>query len=107
MVLEVTIPDSLNGIDYDAMELRMFLQGLVNRRYQGSLRYERNYTPDRRKQYMKRLGMEFRNYRTNGNYEQLLNMAVYCYLESRAPQNRRFHFDPSVGSVTRGAAHGN
>jgi hypothetical protein len=50
---------------------------------------------------MTRLLKEVQHYKANGNFEQLLNVAVYCFLESSAPENKKFHFDATVDSVTR------
>ena len=44
---------------------------------------------------------ELRAYIQDGNFEQLLNIAVYCFLESAAPENPKLHFDPTADSVTR------
>lgn len=76
-----------------------FLQKVANRISMGHYRYG---NPNVDKQYMRKLGMEFQAYKKTGNYEQLLNIAVYAWLESVAPQNKKFHFDATVDSVTRG-----
>lgn len=72
---------------------------MVNRVIQGQCQYG---PPSKEKMFYKRLRMELREYWKKGNLEQLLNVAVYAYLESIAPQNPRFHWDPFVDSVTRG-----
>jgi hypothetical protein len=51
---------------------------------------------------MHRLELELKEYKITGNNEHLLNVAVYCWLESMAPENKRFHFDATVDSATRG-----
>lgn len=77
-----------------------FLQQMANRRAVGALRY--GDIPQRKKKYMDRLEIELEEYRKTGNHEQLLNIAVYAFLESYAPQNGKYHFNPAVDSVTRG-----
>ena len=77
---------------------RCFLRLLSNRKYVGGLRYG----PPRKKQkYLTRMKKELKAYEVSGNMEQLLNIAVYCFLESEAPENKKFHFDNTVDSVTR------
>ncbi len=84
-----------------------FLQELMNRRQVGYLRYEqKSKGPHRRQRYMSRLATELRAYRKSGNAEQLLNIAMYAYLETRAPENAKFHFDNTIQSVTRHSFHG-
>jgi hypothetical protein len=78
---------------------KSFLQGILDRRIVGGMRYG----PIKKKQkYLTRLSKELKSYREEGNMEQLLNIAVYCYLEAYAPENKKFHWDPTVDSVTRG-----
>jgi hypothetical protein len=48
---------------------------------------------------MARLRRELEAYERTGNHEQLLNIANYAFLESHAPQNGKYHFDPAVDSV--------
>lgn len=79
-------------------EFKWFLQAVVHRKYQGGARYGKI---QRRQKYMTRLSKELRAYRRDGNLEQLFNIAVYAFLESYAPENKNFHFDPTVDSVTR------
>ena len=80
------------------VDFKIFLQYLVYRKYVGGLRYG----PINKKQkYLSRLKKELAQYNKTGNFEQLLNIAVYCFLESEAPENKKFHYDPTVGSVTR------
>jgi hypothetical protein len=90
-------------IDIDSQELQEFkgfVQAMFNRRFVGSLRYGKKATS--RQKYMTRLGKELAAYRRDGNLEQLFNIAVYAALESMAPENKKFHFNPTVYSVTRG-----
>lgn len=105
MTLEVIIPDVLSsqmpsqGIE----DFRAFLQQVCNRRIAGWLRYEKPHygRPMGRHRYQSRLRKELEVYDRTGNFEQLLNIAVYAFLESEAPENRRFHFNPQTTSVTR------
>ena len=78
-----------------------FLQQMADRRTVGSTRYEKGGQPIRRQRYLSRLKKEVEAYEINGNHEQLLNIAVYAFLESYAPENRKYHFNPEVDSVTR------
>jgi len=78
-----------------------FLQEVANRCCVGAARYEHGDGPDARKRYMTRMLKETEAYKDSGNKEQLLNVAVYCWLESVAPEHRRFHWDPKAKSVTR------
>ena len=99
MILEIRIPDSIPLDPRTAIELRAFLQGVVNRRCVGDLRY--GDRPKAKQRYMSRLGRELRAYRRDGNAEQLMNIAVYAFLESAAPENKKLHWDPTADSVTR------
>ena len=51
---------------------------------------------------MTRLGLELKAYRRTGNRELLLNIANYSWLESVAPENKKFHWDNTAESATRG-----
>lgn len=77
---------------------REFLQQMCNRRTIGFLRYGQINSAQR---YMSRLLTEAKAYKKGGNKEQLLNIAVYAFLESYAPENKRFHHNASADSVTR------
>ena len=79
-------------------ELAEFVQQIINRAMQGYARYG---LPDKRKKYMTRLLMEAKAYKKEGNREQLLNIAVYCWLEGMKPENPKHHFEPTRASVTR------
>jgi hypothetical protein len=82
-----------------------FVQHQVNRLAFGYAQYEiKTGGPCREARYMKRLGLELRAYRRTGNREHLVNIANYAWLESQAPENKRFHWDATVGSATRGKA---
>lgn len=76
-----------------------FLQMMANRRGFGAARY--GDRPASTQKYLSRLKKELRAYEKEGNMEQLLNIGVYCFLESFAPENKKFHFDPYRESVTR------
>lgn len=77
-----------------------FLQQMLNRRTVGILRY--GAETSRRKRYMTRLKVELEAYQKTGNLEQLINIAVYAWLESFAPENKNFHHNPLAESATRG-----
>ena len=100
MVIEIKVVDDL--VDKlptkESIEFQWFLQLMQNRRLVGGMRYGPiNY----KKKYMTRLNKELRAYREAGNAEQLINIAVYAFLEFYAPENKKFHFDNTVDSVTR------
>lgn len=94
--------DFPDHIPMDPMALcgwMMFLQLMTNRRVMGALRYAQK--PKRSARYLSRLKKEVEAYEADGNMEHLLNVGVYCWLESEAPENEMFHFDNTVDSVTR------
>ena len=99
MILELYIPDSIKLDGRTTVNFRAFLQAMVNRRAVGALRY--GDKPSHRQRYMSRMHREIDHYRKDGNFEQLLNIAVYAFLESEAPENSKLHFDPTAASVTR------
>lgn len=76
-----------------------FIQMMANRHGFGAARYGDH--PIATQKYLSRLKMELKAYQREGNMEQLLNVAVYAFLESFAPENKKFHFDPYRESVTR------
>jgi hypothetical protein len=96
MKIELFWSDHIKHLSATASD---FFQKLANRAIQGHYRYG---PPDKRKKYLTRLSMELKEYKKRGNCEQLYNIAVFCWLESLEPENKKFHFDPSVDSVTRG-----
>ncbi len=103
--LIIEIPDSVQ-LDMKTTALyRAFMQGMCNRRVVGALRY--GDIPKARQKYLSRLKMELKAYEKHGNFEQLLNIANYAFLEGAAPQNPKLHFDPNAESVTRGKFGGN
>jgi|SRR5579863_4391619 len=98
MIFEIRYPDSITTQQKENIAFKDFLQKMTNRLAVGSVRYG---PPDSRKQYLSRLKAEVKAYSKSGNAEQLFNIAVYAFLESYAPENKKAHFDPTVGSVTR------
>lgn len=98
MILEIHIPDSLAVPKSEMASFYLFLQQMTNRRAQGYARYGKIA---RRKQYMLRMKKEMEVYEKSGNHEQLLNIAVYAFLESYAPENLNYHFNPNTESATR------
>ena|SRR5438477_10988092 len=82
----------------ETTEFNWFLQLMQNRRLVGGLRYG---PANRKKKYMTRLGKELTAYTKSGNAEQLINIAVYAFLEFYAPENNKYHFDNNAKSVTR------
>ena len=99
MTFELKIPDSVPLHDTTQIEWEHFLQLLVNRRVVGGLRYPD--PPRKSRRYMSRMRQELRAYARTGNFEHLLNIAVYTFLESVAPENKQFFFDNTVESATR------
>lgn len=83
-----------------------FLQQIADRAAVGAARYERGRGPERENRYMTRLLTEVREYKKTGNRECLLNIAVYCWLETMAPENPKFHWDDKAPSATRGKIEG-
>lgn len=81
--------------------LKQFLQEVVDALAVGALRYEKMGLPCSRKRYMTRMRLELEHYEKTGNRMQLINLFAYTFLESYAPENKRFHFDNTVDSVTR------
>ena len=98
MKLEISIPDSLAVPAVEMHHFKIFLQRMANRRAQGWTRYGKI---NQRQKYMSRLITEAQAYKKSGNQEQLLNIAVYAFLESYAPENSKAHFNPETDSVTR------
>lgn len=99
MTLEIWIPDSVDLDAQTTVNFKAFLQLMAYRRVVGSIRY--GDKPDSRQKYLTRLKKELKAYEKTGNFEQLLNIAVYCFLEGNAPQHPNLHFDPNAISVTR------
>jgi len=98
MDLGIVIPDSLALPAPEMVAFKRFLQQMTNRRGVGYLRYGPNRHS---KGYMTRLKTELDVYKRTGNHEQLLNIAVYAFLESHSPENEKYHFNATVDSVTR------
>jgi hypothetical protein len=95
---KVFLPESARQID-DVWDFLVYLNRQAARWFQGNCRYG---TPRRSKRYLSRLKAEIAAYESTGNAEHLFNASNYAYLESRAPENRKYHFDPTVESATRG-----
>ena len=77
-----------------------FLQRLANRIAVGKVRYGNRAAS---KKYLSRLEVEVKAYKRTRNQEHLYNAAVYCFLEMSCPEDGgRGHFNPEVGSATRG-----
>lgn len=98
MEITLNIPNDLPFDEITRRCFRCFMQSQIDRLLIGEHRYG---TPDKRKRYLDRIKKELKAYELSGNYEHLLNLANYAFLESEAPQNRNFHFNPLIGSVTR------
>lgn len=71
---------------------------MANRIIQGHCRYG---SANRRQRYLTRMRKELEAYERTGNMEHLINIANYAHLESYAPENRKFHYDPTAPSATR------
>jgi hypothetical protein len=97
--IELTIPDSIKYDEQSLINFRAFLQAMLNRRMVGTLRYSAK--ADRRQKYLTRLTRELKAYKESQNFEQLLNIANYCFLESEAPQRGKINWNPAAESVTR------
>lgn len=93
MTIELYLPDSIPLDHQTSVEFRYFLQAVVNRRVVGSLRYEPERRPTPKNRYMTRMKKEIDSYKRDGNFEQLLNIAVYAFLESAAPENKKLYFE--------------
>ena len=91
-------PESIKLPSRETVEFNFFLQLMTNRLAVGHLRYGR---AQRSQHYLTRLKKELKTYIKEGNMEQLINIANYCFLESIAPENGKFHFDPYRKSATR------
>ena len=98
MIFEIYFPDKIKCPPEIVDALKLFLQRISNRAAAGHVRY--GYPKVSRK-YMSRLIAEMKEYKKTGNSEQLYNAAVYAFLETFAPENKKFHFDPKADSVTR------
>lgn len=99
MILEIKFPDSIELDHQTTINYKAFLQLMANRRVVGALRY--GDKPDSRQKYLSRMKKELKAYQNTGNFEHLLNIANYAFLEGNAPQNPKLHFDPTADSVTR------
>lgn len=102
MTLNVT--ESITYSIDEMLFFKVFLQGMLDRRIVGGLRYG---SIKAKQKYMTRMSKEMKAYKKDGNMEQLLNIAVYCYLEAYAPENPQFHWNAAADSVTRADMGGN
>lgn len=98
MQVTLNLPTELPFDEMTRRCFRCFMQCQIDRLVVGEHRFG---TPDKRKRYLDRIHKELKAYKLSGNMEHLLNLANYAFLESEAPQNRNFHFDPLIDSVTR------
>lgn len=105
MKFEISTPESIQLDSSTTLVFKQFMQGMANRRAVGALRY--GDKPTYKQKYLSRIRLELKAYKETGNYEHLLNLANYCFLESEAPQNKKFHFDPTAASATRAKLSGN
>ena len=100
MTKEIWVSDKLRH-DWD--KFIEFAQQQANRLGFGYPRYEAaTRGPSKENKYMTRMELEVRAYRRTGNREHLLNAANYAWLESRAPENKKHHWNDKVDSATRG-----
>lgn len=86
------------AVKYHIPAFSDFIQSMANRIGFGSVRYD---PPSSDQQYMHLIQKEFRAYKRTGNCEHLYNIANYCYLETVAPGNKKFHFKADVKSIRR------
>lgn len=103
-VLELRAPGTMPIPLDELVDLRHFLQEVLNRACIGHQRYG---SPAARKKYMKRLQMELADYIKTGNAERLFNIAVYAWLETMAPQHPEQHYNLTAESATRAELGGN
>ena len=75
-----------------------FVQGMANALAIGHVQYGH---PSASQGYMKRLGLEYQNYKSTGNGVKLMDCGNYAVLEAYKPSNKRFHVDHHAESSTR------
>ena len=98
MEFGIRFPNSIKKFESTVLPFMVFAQRMANRISIGHIRYGK---PDRDKLYLSRLKTELRAYQQSGNSEHLFNVANYCFLESQAPENKKFHWGDTTESVTR------
>ncbi len=98
MTITLQLPDAVKLPPRELRAYQQFLQKCLNRKVVGFLRYGDIKTTQR---YAARMRRELDVYDKQGNAEQLRNIAVYAFLESFAPSNKKFHDDAFADSVTR------
>lgn len=96
--MEIFESKKIKSLPAEREAWQVFLQQMTNRRAIGGLRYGPIKVEQK---YMSRLQEELKAYKRKGNREQLLNIAVYAFLESYAPEHKNHHFNSNVDSVTR------
>lgn len=79
-------------------EFFCYLQAMCNRAQAGFAQYG---GPKRRRKYWTRIKLEMEKFEKTRNMEQLLNIAVYTWLQSECPEGGPIHFDNTVKSATR------
>jgi histidyl-tRNA synthetase len=99
MDLIIHLPNNIKLPKDVVKAFHTYLQQMANRVVVGYVRY--GY-PEKRKCFMSRMLEEAKAYKKKGNKEQTLNVSVYGFLESFAPEHPHFHFDNKIDSVTRG-----
>ena len=98
ITLELKLSSQLPITPEELAELRAFMQSMLYRAGVGNVRYG---PPAARKRYLTRMRKELAAYTKTGNAEHLFNIAVYCWLETMAPQHPKQHWDAAVESATR------
>ena len=97
--MEIFWSQSLKITQRAVSQFQWFIQRMANRIMQGQARYGE---PKPGHQWMKRARLELSAYSKSGNAEHLLNAANYCYLESLAPEHKKYHFNNEIESASRG-----
>lgn len=99
MILTVKCSDKFR---HDWVHFIEFVQQAANRLAFGCARYEDKHGgPVKENRYMTRMETEMKAYRRTGNSEHLRNIFNYAWLETRAPENARFHWNTEAESATR------
>lgn len=98
MEINIFWSDKIKRTKPDDKQFLKFVQEMAFRLMQGFCRYGE---AKKEQMYMTRMTMEMKHYKRTGNMESLFNIANYCLLESITPENKKFHWDAKVESVTR------
>jgi hypothetical protein len=82
-----------------------FLQGMVNRRMQGYLKYGSLFTASAktRSAYVENIDVRVKKYLETGNTEWLMDAAVFAWLEFTTPSHEKAHFRATGDSESPGA----